>query len=131
MLSCGNVLPLPRTPPAGICREGSDAELSRAVRQAVWSQLARALLTLCPVFLSQSSVLTLLSSIPGWKLSPVVGAVYGPELYAGRSSLIFLVMLVTYNNICCFSVYYSFVIFLHFLIFLKCNQHPAFKQTCP
>lgn len=24
-----------------------------------------------------------LSSVSGWKLSPVVGAVYGPELYAG------------------------------------------------
>lgn len=25
---------------------------------------------------------------PGWKLNPVVGAVYGPELYAGKSRLL-------------------------------------------
>lgn len=30
--------------------------------------------------------------IPGWKLNPVVGAVYGPELYAGEKHQVMFLM---------------------------------------
>lgn len=35
--------------------------------------------------LASTWVLTPVFVVSGWKLSPVVGAVYGPELYAGRA----------------------------------------------
>lgn len=38
-------------------------------------------------------------SVSGWKLSPVVGAVYGPELYAGSIVLLPFLLL---NGICAF-----------------------------
>uniref|UniRef100_A0A8C6N000 RNA binding protein fox-1 homolog 2 n=1 Tax=Mus spicilegus TaxID=10103 RepID=A0A8C6N000_MUSSI len=51
----------------------------------------------------------------GWKLSPVVGAVYGPELYAGTSALFSCLLL---SDLCGFSYAYIFVTFVGFVLFL-------------
>lgn len=41
--------------------------------------------------------------------------------------LTFAFVLFNCNNICCFSTYYSFVIFLHFLIFFLMQSASSFQ----